>query len=310
MIPSFKFFHGNKNAFVNWLLLLALGLIWGMAFMGVEVSLKGFNPLTVATIRISLAAVLLNMIAFIYRYKLPNPFNPKEKKIFLHCFGMAVLSNAIPFSLLSWAQTHVSSGFAGIAMAVVPLVVLPLTHFLVPNQKMTIPKIYGFIIGFIGVVILIGPSSLNLGSSYIILAAQFACIIASCCYASGAIVTKLTPKVSLIAFTACSLLIASVIMIPVAFYFEGLPTFNGYVPIIGVIYLGLFPTALATLIKVILIRRVGPPFLSLVNYQVPIWAVLIGAFVLNESISLRLLLALVIILLGLAMSEFIKIKNS
>ena len=309
MIKSIKGKFDHNKTSSNWFLLILLGLIWGMAFMGVEISLRGFGPLTIATLRISLAATLLNIISYSYGHKLPNPFNPKDRKILFHCLGMALFSNAIPFSLLSYAQILVSSGFAGIAMAIVPLFVLPLTHFLVPNQRMTPPKIYGFFIGFIGVVVLIGPSSLDIGKNNQIVMAQIACVIASSCYALGAIVTKLTPKVSLISFTACSLLIASLIMIPIAIFFEGIPKFNGYIPIFGVLYLGLFPTALATILKVSLIRRAGPAFLSLVNYQVPIWAVLIGALILKENISSNFAFALFIILLGLAISEFFPKQN-
>ena len=119
----------KSDFFISWFLLISLGLIWGMAFMGVELALRNFQPLTIAAIRISLAALILNLIGFFTGNKLPKLSDTNGKKIMMHCLGMALLSNALPFSLLSWAQIKVSSGFAGIAMAVVPLVVLPMTHF-------------------------------------------------------------------------------------------------------------------------------------------------------------------------------------
>jgi drug/metabolite transporter (DMT)-like permease len=87
---------------------------------------------------------------------------------------------------------------------------------------------------------------------------------------------------------------------------DGIPKFNYNFSLIGVIYLGLFPTALATIIKVTLIRRKGPPFLSLVNYQVPIWAIIFGVFFLKENLPSQFIIALIVILMGLGLSEFKK----
>ena len=109
-----------------WALLCLLGLIWGASFLGVEMALTGFGPLTVAALRITTAAIILIAVAMIRGDGLPPTDSPRGRRIWLHCLGMAVFSNALPFSLLSWGQEHVTSGYAGITMAVVPLLVLPL----------------------------------------------------------------------------------------------------------------------------------------------------------------------------------------
>ena len=295
---------------LKWFLLSMLGLIWGMAFMGVEMALKGFNPLTIAAFRIVIAGLTLNCLAFFMGYKLPSIKQKHGKKILLHCLGMGILSNLIPFSLLSWSQIHVSSGYAGIAMAVVPLIILPLSHYFIPNMKMTFTKIVGFIIGFLGVIILIGPSTIFSSENDSMILAKFTCILASCSYALGSIVTRLTPQINLISFSACSLLIASVLIIPLALFFEGIPKFSNWISVFGILYLGFFPTALATILLVFLIREAGPPFLGLVNYQVPVWAVLIGYFLLNENLPSSFVLALFVILFGLFISEFLNKKTA
>ena len=292
-----------SNTVFSWLLLISLGIIWGISFLGVELALINFKPLTIASIRITLAAVILYLICILTGNKLPNYNDPNGKKILLHCLGFGLFSNAIPFSLLSWGQINVSSGFAGITMAVVPLVVLPMSHYLVPGQKMTQKKLIGFIIGFIGVIILIGPSSIEVTNNSIMISAQIACILASVCYATGSIITKLTPPVNLVSFTSCSLLISSLIMLPLSFIIDGLPYFYFDLSLLGLIYLGLFPTALATIMLVTLIRLKGPPFLSLVNYQVPVWALIFGLFILNEDLPTQFIIALLIILAGLGISQ-------
>ena len=95
-------------------------------------------------------------------------------------------------------------------------------------------------------------------------------------------------------------------MLPIAIYVDGLPIINNNLAFFGLIYLGLFPTALATIMLVLLIRLKGPPFLSLVNYQVPRWAVIFGMFILKEHLPSQFIFALFLILIGLSISEFKK----
>ena len=235
----------------SWFLLIALGIIWGLSFMGVELALRSYTPLTIATFRIVFAALLLFALCIFTGNQLPRVSDKNGKRILLHCLGMGLFSNAIPFTLLSWGQINVSSSFAGISMAVVPLVVLPLSHYLIPNQRMTKVKLIGFVIGFIGVVILIGPSSINFTTNSIIIFAQIACVLASVCYACGSIITKLAPTSNLLSFTSCSLLFAATAMLPITVYIDGLPAVNYDLAFFGLIYLGLFPTALATIMLVL-----------------------------------------------------------
>jgi len=293
----------NPGIFM-WMLLLLLGLIWGGSFLGVSVALDGFGPITIAAIRVAIAAVIITTISFLMGHNLPATDTIEGRKIWRHSLGMALFSNVIPFSLLSWGQLHVSSGYAGITMAVVPLLVLPLSHFFVPGQQLSKVKTLGFSIGFIGVIVLIGPAQiLESGGGDVENIARLACVLASCCYAIGAIITRLSPQGPLLGFSSAALIFASVILIPVALIVEGVPAMPAMPALLGVLYLGIFPTALATVMLVFIVKTAGPPFLSLVNYQVPIWAVIIGMVVLNEALPASFIWALGLILLGLAVSQ-------
>ena len=223
---------------------------------------------------------------------------------------MGIFTNAIPFTLLNWGQLRVPSGFAGISMAVVPLLILPLAHFLTQGDQMTRKKVLGFIIGFIGVVILVGPSSF-LGASADPLEpiAKLACIGAAACYAIGTIITRTCPPVGLLSYSAAGLLVGTIGMVPVALYFEGVPAIPETKAIAAIIYLGIFPTAIATIMLVNLINKAGPTFMSLVNYQVPIWAVLFGVAFLNETFPSSFFGAVTLILLGLAVSQWETVKR-
>ena len=256
----------QNQAVVNWLLLLALGFIWGASFLGVSMALTGFGPITIAAIRIAIAAVVLTAISYKMGHGLPTTKTDTGRKIWRHAFGMALFTNAIPFSLLSWSQIHVSSGYAGITMAVVPLLVLPLSHFFIPSERLSRQKTFGFGIGFVGVVVLIGPAQiLASGGGDIENIARITCVLASSCYAIGSIITRLAPNGPQMAFSSAALLLASIILIPIALIVEGIPAMPNQAALFGVLYLGLFPTALATVLLVYVIKAAGPPFLSLVN---------------------------------------------
>ena len=296
----------RKNVFtLNWAILATLGFIWGGSFLGNEISLIGFGPITVAAIRVTIAAITLLVYAYIFGDGLPRTSSKADKRVWLHCFGMALFANALPFSLLSWGQQIVTSGFAGLSMALVPLFVLPLSHRLVPGEKLSRTKVTGFLLGFIGVVLLIGGEKIfaSQPSAPILLLAQIACVTASCCYAIGSVITKLCPPVSTVSYASCGLMLASFMLIPTALWFEGIPRSPNNLAIASIIYLALFPTAIATILLTILVRRAGPSFLSLVNYQVPIWAVVLGVIVLGETLPGHFLIALSIILVGVYISQ-------
>lgn len=287
----------------HWALLIVLAVIWGASFMGGKIGLTGFGPITLAAIRISLAAMILTTVATLSGRGLPRWSAPQGPRIWAHCAGMALFTNAVPFSLLAWGQLRVTSGFAGITMAVVPLLVLPLAHVLVPGEAMGRWKAMGFGVGFTGVVILVGGGAFGSTGGELEWLARLACVGAACCYAIGSIITRLCPPTPTLGYSAGGLLIAAVVILPVALLTEGWPGVPPAPAIWAVVYLGLFPTALATLILVWIINAAGPSFLSLVNYQVPVFAVIFGVVLLGEDLPGQFLGALALILAGLAISQ-------
>jgi drug/metabolite transporter (DMT)-like permease len=289
-----------------WACLILLGLIWGGSFLSIEIALAGVGPLWIAAGRIVIAAATLIVLALLAGDGLPPVATPRGRRIWLHCVGMGLFSNALPFSLLAWGQRQVSSGFAGITMAVVPLLVLPLAHLLVPGERMTPRKSVGFVLGFLGVVLLVGHGAADPDAAPL---ARLACIAASCCYAVGVIVTRLAPPGPYLAFSAAALLVAAAAILPVALLVEGWPAAPPSSALVAVLYLGAFPTALATVLVVYVVQSAGPSFMTLVNYQVPVWAVLLGLVFLGEELPPQFVGALALILGGLAISE-LRVRRS
>jgi drug/metabolite transporter (DMT)-like permease len=284
-----------------WILLLTLAVIWGSSFMGVTRALEGFDPLHVAAIRISVAALILT--AYAVATGRERPGRGQGPRIWFHIVGFAIFSNVLPFSLLSWGQQYVASGFAGVTMAVVPLLVLPLAHVFVPSERMTRAKLVGFSVGFAGTLILIGPGAFARAGGSLEDIARIACVTASLCYAVGSVTTRTAPPSGMVAYSAAALLVAAVIITPLSIAAHGLPAPQGLAPILAVGYLAVFPTAIATLMMVTIIRRAGSSFLSLVNYQVPLWSVVFGATLLGEELPPSIFLALALILGGLGLSQ-------
>jgi drug/metabolite transporter (DMT)-like permease len=292
-------------ALSDWLLVGALGMIWGASFMSVSVALAGYGPLTVAAGRIALAALALMAVARLTGHRLPDPRTGAGARIWGFAIAMGLFSNALPFFLLAWGQQHVASGFAGITMAAVPLFVLGLAHVFVPGERLTPTRLAGFGLGLVGVWLLIGGEALLRAGSEVEDLARLACLGAAACYAVGSIVTRRAPPASLVTFSAAALLAAAAMILPVALTLEGPPALPaaGVLPTLALVYLGLGPTALATLILVRVIRSAGPGFLSQVNYHVPVWSVIFGVTLLGETLPPQFLAALGIILAGLALSR-------
>jgi len=314
-VPSYQEIHRPMQhpeaTAKSWIMIAILGVIWGSSFMAVSVAITGFGPLTVAALRITIGAFILFVLTRFLGLKLPSISGRNGRLTWLAAFGFGFCSMALPFFLLSWGQQYVSSGFAGVSMAAVPLLVLPLAHFLVPGDQLTLPKAIGFVIGFAGVVVLIGLSAFAGTGADTSLEplAKLACLGASVGYAFGGIITRLAPKVDPISFATSATILGAVMIAPVALTLEGIPEMPAALPLAAVIFLGILPTAVANLLLVAVIRSAGPSFLSLVNYQVPIWSVIFGALFLSEALPPSTAYALALILGGVGLSQITTLRR-
>jgi len=266
--------------------------------MVIELALRGYGPLTVAAARTGIGALALTLLTF----ALKRPF-PRDLRVWLLGIPLGLLSSAAPFFLLSWGQQYVPSAFAGLSMAALPLFVLPLAHVF-SDEKLSLRKLLGVILGFIGALILMGPGLAGLGTGAVESLGQAACIGAAVCYAISSILTRRCPPVDPVALSAISLGVGAVVMIPLMLMFEGVPSWQSGIAGWAIIGLGLIPTAMAAVLRVVVIRSAGSVFMTLVNYQVPLWAMLFGALLLSETLPPRFFAALAIILCGLVISQW------
>ena len=287
----------------NWLSIIALGLIWGGTFMVVSIALRGYGPLTVACARTTLGAIAL----LILMRAMNRPMPVFDARMLKYLGVIGVLNTALPFALLSWGQQYVPSAFAGISMAALPLFVLPLAHIFT-DEKLSTRNLVGVCLGFTGALVLIGPSVLRIGTGLEPLG-QIACIAASLSYAVSSIMTRRCPPIDAITMAALLLVVGAVTLIPAMLWIEGVPQVADRTSTLAIIFLGFIPTAFAALLRVITIRSAGAVFMTLVNYQVPVWSMIFGAFVLSEVLPIRFFAALALIMIGLMISQWNSLKR-
>ena len=289
----------------NWMMVGLLGLIWGSSFMVVEIALAGITPFWLAASRVTFGSLrtvavwLLSGRRFFLTHKTAWP----------SIFVIGILSSALPFSLLSWGQTHVTSGFAGVSMASIALLVLPLSHFFIPGEKMTVRRTFGFLMGFVGVAILIGPDAFSPSGSELELFGRLFCVLAASCYAISSVLIRRLPPIDPLGLAAIPLMIGALTSLGFAYSVEGAPPQISSQTLLIILYLGLVPTAGANLLRILTIRSAGPVFMSLTNYQVPLWSVVLGILVLGEAPRQNLFLAMALILFGLCLSQYGALKR-
>ena len=286
----------------SWLMVAILGFTWGGTFLVTEIALRGITPFWLAAGRICFAAVLMVAIWRAMGGKLFE--NSITSSTWASLFAIGAFSSAIPFILLAWGQQYVTSGFAGVSMASVALIVLPLSHFFVPGERMTWRRTLGFVIGFVGVCILIGGQAFEASGARLEAAGRIACIGAASCYGISSILMRRLPAVDPIGLSTILLLIAACIVLPAAWIVDGPPPLPDTQTLVVIAALGLIPTAAANMLRVLVIRSAGPVFMSITNYQVPVWSVVMGALILNEPLPSSLLLAMTLILAGVGLSQY------
>ncbi|MFY9211866.1 MAG: DMT family transporter [Aestuariivita sp.] len=286
----------------SWLMVATLGFTWGGTFLVTELALEEWPPFWLATWRVTFGAVTMLVVWRAMGLKLFAQ-RPALGSI-IAVLAIGAFSTAIPFMLLAWGQQHVTAGFAGVSMASVALMVLPLAHFFVHGERMTLRRFIGFVIGFAGVCVLIGGQAFDTTGSDLEWAGRMACVAAASCYGISSVLMRRLPAIDPVGLSTVLLLVAALIVLPVAILREGAPEIPSMRGLMIVAFLGLIPTAAANFMRVMVIRSAGPVFMSLTNYQVPIWSVLMGAWFLSEPLPSSLLLAMALILCGVALSQY------
>ena len=284
----------------EWATLLALAVIWGGAFFFIKVAVTHVAPLTYVWLRLTIAALSLWLFLRWRRDRLTLPL-PVWGAIIV----LALLNNVVPFALFGWGQQHITSGLASILNATTPIWGVIVAHFLTRDERMTLPKLIGVLIGFGGVAAMVGPS---LAASFgVDLFGQLACLLGAFSYAlAGVWARRFKPLgVTPIKVSAGQLIAGAVIMAPVAAivdrpWLQPLPPMEAWGAILA---LALVCTAFAYILYFRLIDAAGATNALLVTLLVPPTAILLGAVVLGEQLTIGQFAGMGFIAIGLAVID-------
>ena len=277
---------------LDYLLLGTLSLIWASAFFNIKIATYSFGPVTIAFFRIFLGAIPVVLLCLAKRIKI-EAFS----KDWLWFASIGFINLVIPFFLIAYGVQKVQSNLAAILMATTPLSATILAHFFTENEKFSWFKSVGILIGFSGIVFLFSDKVL-INPENILYALSI--LLGSTCYVIGGILTLKISKKKNENVTASILIWGSIIVFPISMYFEQpwnlSPSLDS---IIALLYLGVFPTGVAWLLRFNILKNNGLVFQSQVAYLIPIFGVILGYIFLNELITSKVIVSLLLVILGI-----------
>lgn len=281
----------------DWLLLLTLSVLWGGSFFFIRVALDAIPPFTLVLARVGLGALTLVLVV-----RAAGEALPRGAAVWGTVAVMALLNNFIPFSLIAWGQTALPSGLAAILNATTPLFAVVVMHLLTDDEKATPAKVTGLALGFLGVVVLVGPSMA--GARDTPLWALAACLGGALSYAFSGLWGRrmralgLSPRVAALG----QLVVATALLLPVSAIVDRPWTLPppGWQAAGAVLGLAGLSTALAYVLFFRILETAGPTNLLLVTFLIPVSAILLASLVLGETLAPSHFAGMGLIGLGLA----------
>ena len=270
-----------------WFLLTALGALWGSAFMFIKVATPEFGPIGLVNARLIIASVIFLPILLRKKYlKLLMP-------IWRHALVLSFANCIIPFTLFSYASLGANSNILSILNATTAFATMIIAYFWL-KENVSIKQIFGLLIGFIGILVLVNPQSAEST-----LVASISCLIAASFYSfSGVFIQKHSAKTNKLVLIGWSLVFSAVLMLPLTFLYlpSSMPSFEAAM---AALWLGAISTGFAFLGYIRLIEKIGAVKTSTVAYFLPIFGIIWGRIFLDEIISTTIIIGCLIILVGI-----------
>ena len=276
----------------DYIVLFALGALWGSSFGAIKIALHGVTPLTVMSVRILLAGAALLLLILVRKTPLPRGIQNWIKICWMALFG-----TLIPFFLVPWGQLQIDSSLAAILMAVNPLFALTLGHFFSEHESFTLRQLLAMLVGFSGILLVFGENAISSINGNIW--AQLAVIGAGFCYTISGVIVSRVRGASADSVSASIFICSSVIVFPLWMILEQPWSLHFETEsLLALTHLGLVSTGMAFLMRYYIILRAGAVFLSYVAFIIPMFGILFGILFLGETISVNTMGAVVLILSG------------
>ncbi len=285
--------HGPTTS--DYALFLLLGLTFGSIYMFISVGLQTITPMTLAALRALIGFAGLAGLAFVFGHQIPRDASSWRAFVLIGIFG-----GALPFTCMTLGQTYIESSLASILITSMPLFTLVLAHFFT-DDRASRRKLAGVLIGFVGILLLLGPAALEGRKSSLLGQALY--LGAALSYAlMGVLIRRLGARGgSALIRTACSQAVAVVILVPLALLLEApLALSPSTASLLGVLALGLLGSTVGQYLVFHLNATVGPNFVSANNYMGPLVGILWGVLLLGETVTWLRIAAMLVIFAGIA----------
>jgi drug/metabolite transporter (DMT)-like permease len=281
---------------LEWAMLIALSVLWGGSFFFQGVAVRELPALTIVVARVGLAALTLWIALALMGIRVPG-----TRRVWVAFFGMGVLNNAIPFSLIIWGQVHIGSGLASILNAMTPLFSVIVAHLTTGDEKLTPAKLFGVVAGIAGVTVMIGWQAL--GSLGLEVAAQLAVLGAALSYGFASVFGRRFRDLGVppVATAAGQVTASTVLMVPLMLLVDApwaLPV-PSLATIGALVCLAVLSTALAYILFFRILAGAGAVNISLVTFLIPPTAIALGIGFLDERLEFNHLAGLALIGVGL-----------
>lgn len=278
----------------DWVLLISLAAIWGSAFMFIKISAVEFGPILLVTLRLLIAGLVF--VPLLLKKQNRLQFKPYLPSILI----IAVVSNALPFTLFAFASLGATSNMLGILNGTTAFLTTFIAYFWL-KEFISSKQIVGLFLGFIGVVILVNPAN---GSSTIL--ASMCALVGSLCYAfNGNYLQKYHQNSNKIVLIGWSMLFGGLLMLPLAVFNlpNQMPNFNSF---LALLWLAVVSTGIGYLAYVRLIDRIGAVKTSTLTYLLPVFSIIWGAIFLNENITLIIFGGFMFVMMGMYFANSVK----
>ena len=277
---------------LDYFLLTILAIFWASAFFNIKIATYSYGPLTIAFLRIFFGAIPVVLLCYLKKIKI-EAFS----KDWYWFAAIGIINLVIPFFLIAYGVQKVQSNLAAILMASTPLTAAGLAHFFIKNEKINFVKSLGILIGFSGIVFLFFDDILinenNIFSAFLIL-------FGSCFYVVGWLLTLKISNKKNENVTASILIWGTLVLLPVSLFFEQpwnlTPRLDST---LALIYLGIFSTGIAWLLRFYILKHNGLVFQAQVAYLIPIFGVILGFLILNEAITPKVIITLIAVIIGI-----------
>jgi len=280
----------------EWLMLLVLSVLWGGSFFFIEIAVTSLPVFTIVSLRVALAALAL------WAFALAKGLSPpRSLHIWLSFLVMGLLNNAIPFSLIVWGQTEISSGLASILNGTTPLFTFFIAGLLLHDEPITLKKASGVAVGFFGVVVIVGPGLLD--EIGILNLAQLAALGGALSYAFAGVYGRRFSLMGIdpVIIAAGQVTMSSMVLIPISLMVDAPVEYSivGFSTWAAIGGLAVLSTAIAYVLYFRILASVGATNLLLVTFLIPVTAIFLGITVLGETLQISEIVGMGFIAIGL-----------